>query len=784
MKARSRVSEYNALSSTGYAMRHARTLGSLLFVIAFTSENAAFAQNTSTVDAPQKSTSATTGKQSNAASLSMSASKQQLDEISVTAVTNKLNQEAVSGSRLGLTPLETPASVEVIGAQTMEARGFSQVQDAIDSLPGVTSGGSPADPTGFSMRGFTSDQITMLRNGAYVGPSNMVNRPQNSFNLADVEVLKGPASVIYGQGAVGGIVNVITKEPEFGPTRFDSFASFGRYGTTNIGIGGSTQLSSDSAIRVDISRTSSDGYIKNDNPDSLNLTATGIWNIRDNLSLKVILDYMNDDLPSYYGTPLVPASFATDPLTGVLSSSKGLTVDKRTADKNYNVADGLHEGKYVWPTAILTWQPTDAITISNEAYVFYATRKWANAETYTFLGANNGQVDANGNPIPANVFARDRFHVYHTQHDYSDLLDAKFDYDFLGMKNRTTVGLDFLDIRFRRTSGFPDAQYVDYVDPFNPNQGQYGDYPGDDTQRYSPTYIRNTALLFEDALDISSALKLVTGFRYENLRVDRQYYNTDGSFNATRSFIRSFDPFSYRIGAVYEIAPQFMLYGQWTTATDPPGANIFITSASNLQSLTHSRQGEVGAKGVFFDGRINFTLAVYDIDRRNILVATSNNSVANAGSERSRGVEWSSDFKIDDHLKISANAAYTHARYGVFVDPNSGIDASGNKVPDVPGWTANVWAQYSRVLDTPVDAGLGLRYISSRAGDFANTLTLDSYTLVNTYLTYHVNANVSVTGRINNLFNKSYISWTDVNYPTEVILGRPRFYSLEVATHF
>ena len=113
-----------------------------------------------------------------------------------------------AASRLGLSLFETPATIEVLDSSTMQARGYKQVTDAVQSLPGVVSGESPAAPSTFSMRGFTRSQITILRDGLWVGPANMVMRPQNTFNLDRIEVLRGPNSVLHGQGAVAGTVNV------------------------------------------------------------------------------------------------------------------------------------------------------------------------------------------------------------------------------------------------------------------------------------------------------------------------------------------------------------------------------------------------------------------------------------------------------------------------------------------------------------------------------------------------------------------------------------------------
>src|SRR3984893_11775603 len=161
---------------------------------------------------PTRMRLAQAGQQSHAGGDAQTPQSSTLETITVTAAkVRALDQFTPTGSRLGLTALETPGSLDVIDSDEMLGRGFNSVEEAADSLPGVTSGGSPGDLEQFSMRGFTGDQILSLYNGLYIGPANITNRPQNTFNLESVEILKGPASVLYGQGAVAGAVNVVSK---------------------------------------------------------------------------------------------------------------------------------------------------------------------------------------------------------------------------------------------------------------------------------------------------------------------------------------------------------------------------------------------------------------------------------------------------------------------------------------------------------------------------------------------------------------------------------------------
>src|SRR5258708_32470749 len=108
------------------------------------------------------------------------------------------------------------------------------------------------------MRGCTGNQITLLRNGHCIGAANMTTRDQNSFDVGSVEILKGPASVLYGQGAIAGAINVVDKAPSFGTPQIEGLATSGSYNTTNVGIGGTAHAAELISIPADCSRTATE----------------------------------------------------------------------------------------------------------------------------------------------------------------------------------------------------------------------------------------------------------------------------------------------------------------------------------------------------------------------------------------------------------------------------------------------------------------------------------------------------------------------------------------------
>src|ERR1700692_3288765 len=360
----------------------------------------------------------------------------ELQTVTVTAAKiRSLEQFTPTGSRLGLNEQELPASLDVIDNDEMIGRGLFNVQEAADSQPGVTSGGSPGDQSQFSMRGFTGNQITVLRNGLYIGPSNMTTRDQNSFNVGSVEILKGPASVLYGQGAIAGALNVGDKAPSFATPQIEGLATSGSYGTTNVGIGGTTHVGDTFAIRADFSRTATEGYVRNPS-NTTEATVTALWRPSSTLDLQLTVDWLEDNPSNYYGTPLVPASFATQPLNGVISSSTGLALDRRMEFVNYNVSDSYIHSQQVWPQLLLKWTPNQNLTLQNFTYYFHAHREWDNAETYSFT-----TVDLTGAPLPSPQINRDRFYVFHKQDLIGDQGSATYKSTIFGMANKVVGGL-------------------------------------------------------------------------------------------------------------------------------------------------------------------------------------------------------------------------------------------------------------------------------------------------------------------------------------------------------
>lgn len=675
-----------------------------------------------------------------------------------------------TGSRLGLTPFETPSTIDVIDSGTITIRGLKSVTEATESLPGVLSGEAPGEPSSFSMRGFQQNQITILRDGLRAGPHNMTMRPQNTFNLDRVELLKGPSSVLFGEGAVAGTVNMVTKKPVLGrDTSMEALLSYGRYNTREVGFGIGGSFSEKAAYRLDIDDFASDGWVDRADSRSTNVTAALLFAVTDDFSLMLTGDYLDDDLPAYWGTPYVTEAFAGDnAMRDVISSVDGRAIDRRTRYVNYNVADDVSESDHFWGRAIADWRISDAVTLRNQFYYFTADRRWINSEQYLF------------NPT-TELIDRDRFFVLHDQDLWGNRVDLTFRHELGGMANTFLIGADYSDLDFVRSRGFPDG---DSVDVFDPVPGSFG--PLD--KRVSPTTMETVAVFMENNLDVTDAFNVVVGMRYDTIDLDRRNFNVDGSFNPDTSFTDTYTPFSWRVGAVYELAPQFVIYGQYSVAQDPPSSSsLFLVNAGSNFDLSEASQWEVGLKTQLerADGKrpTELTLSIYDISRDDILTQISPTEVSNIGNQKSRGAEVSVAFDVTGKWRIGGNASYIDAEFGDFVDPDFGIDASGNTPPNVPEWLVNLWTSVSDIGGLPLEVGAGLRYVDDRFANTSNAVQLLDYTTLDAFAAYRI-GKARLMARVRNLTDEEYSPWADVFYPNQIVLASPRTYEVSLYARF
>ena len=675
-----------------------------------------------------------------------------------------LEQAIKTANPFELTGMQLPLSVEVINSSTMRARGLTTVTEAAEHLVGVISGESPAEPSSFSMRGFIRDSVIVLRDGIRLGPASMTMRPHNTFNLQQVEIIKGPASLHFAPPTASGIINMITKKPVIGQESItELFGAYSRFESSQWGIGRSGPAGENLAYRLDINRAMSSGWVDDTESHSLNITASMLWQVSSSLDLMLSFDYLDDDLPAYWGTPLVPAFFSREPISGIITTDNGSVLDQQLRFKNYNIADQRSDSEHLWSKIIADWQPNNTVKVKNTLFHFTADRAWKNAESYVF------------NPETF-LIDRDRFFVFHDHEFYGNQLDINLEFLLGETEHKLSLGLDYARTEFERARGFPDG---DSVDPYLPAAGLFG--PLD--KRLSPTRIDEFAVLAEDTIFLNDNWHVSFGLRKDFIDTTRDNFDENGDFISSDSFKRTFKPTSYRLASSYQLTDNVSVYGQFSTGHDPVGSNIYLVNANENFDFTDISQYELGVKALAGDGQIEMTSAIYKTKRENILLLLTHDTVGNSGSQVAKGIEFATSVRLTENSRLGGNFAYIRAKYEDYMDPDFGVDASGNTPPNVPKWVANAWFSINNIAGQPLELGGGVRYIGKRQTNFANTVALEDYVVVNAFAAYTMdNVRISVNAR--NILDEEYAPWGDIFYPNQIGIAPPRSVELSFQTKF
>jgi iron complex outermembrane receptor protein len=382
-----------------------------------------------------------------------------------TGGTGSLHLEEVSqsASRLGVSIREIPASVEVVDQTLMQERGLRTISESVQGATGLSVGDSPGNPVNFSMRGFTNNQLRLLYDGLLLGPAQMTSRPRDTWNLDRIEVLKGPASVLYGEGALGGAINFVTKRPfREDHVVTDALLSIGSFNTLRTALGSGGPLGSNKLhYRVDLSYQSADhsAGVQRSPYTYWNLTSALLYDAAPTLAFELSFDVTHDRSVPYWGTPLMPGGFSdSSAINGVVTTNDGRTIDGRILRQNFNVVDADMSATTYWTKFKTNWQPANTIELRNQAYYYWAERNWQNAETYQF---NPG----------TQLIDRDRFFVQHDQYIVGDRLEAQIKERLFEHGNRFVIGVEFSHLHLNRPSFFGGG---DSIDPLAIPSGSFG----------------------------------------------------------------------------------------------------------------------------------------------------------------------------------------------------------------------------------------------------------------------------------------------------------------------
>ena len=691
----------------------------------------------------------------------------------------KLDEPAEAGSRLPLTIRETPASIEVLTQDDLQVRGLRTARETFADVVGAIAGNVPGNPAVVSLRGFTGNTVSILQDGVRVSTSTVVQRDLNTWHYDRIEVLKGPASVLHGEGALAGVINKVTRKPMLEETHLDTLLAVGSFDTVFAAGGFNLPLTSRVAVRADASYRRSESLydVENNESFSAGLTASVLWRATDRVSVLVAVDHFEDRTDStYQGLPLIPASFALRP-TEAVRSDQGLVADRALRRRNYNPQGGFSGADETTVRSRIDWAVSDGWTVAIDLIGYTADRAFVLADNATFVPPTIA--------FPNGSF-RQTFQDFRHDHQFANARAlVGNDRVIAGLRNRFSLGVernatDFVSLRQTAPVSALPAVDVRAPTPF-PLPASANVFTAGNVIFNSK--LDQTSVFAEDALNLTPGWLLVGGVRWDHIDLDRAtIQNVGGAVDRNRP---TFDPVSWRAGTTFDVTPEVTLYGQVTTAVSPVSSILLASVANSRFRLTKGRAFEAGVKASGWGGRAGLTAAAYRIEQRDILTRDPNNPAltVQGGRQSSQGAELSAVLVPVPALRLSGGVSYTDAQFDELTEVVGGqrFDRRGNRPVNVPSTTLNATALYT--LAERVTIGGFLRHAGGFYTDNANAIRVAGHTVLDASLSLPVAAQATLTLRGRNLTDAFYGEYS--GYPsTNVYIAAPRSFELSLATRF
>ncbi len=632
----------------------------------------------------------------------------------------QLDAPATGGTRLDIPVRELPASLSILTQDLMQERGVTNATDATELSPGVTTFVDSGSIPGINLRGFssTSGAVSVTRDGIRQNTVPQAGRPLDAFLLERVEVLRGPASLMTGEGATGASINYVTKEPRR-IFEVDTLASVGSFDKYRFGLGLSVPFSRTLVGRADYSKADGGGYVERTGDGMQSGLGSLRWTPRPAVSLKGSVVWTSDNIRSYYGTPIIDGA-----------------IDPRTRFLNYNMRDNRNE-------ATNNFYRVDADflvggwTIHNGTFAATQDVEWRNFENAQFVPASR-QVQV-GSYFLAK---RDDLLV-------GNQLDARRTGRLFGHDATLVAGYLFQSNDQDRYTGGTLPNQNRLVDPFEPAAIFDPGFPF----VYDRTVKVKTNTLFGEAqVALHDKFKIVTGLRWERFQVDRNQV-------ATAFVSQQYYPATGRVGAVYLPTPQVVLYGSYSRAVEPVTPLVSITGANMDFSLQPSRQVEIGTKSTVLSGHVDVTAAYFQINKKNILTSSIVDNVRitqQIGEQRSRGVEVALSSRPFHGFQLMGDISVLGNTYLEF-NENLGTGIVSRAGATVPQFASTLWNITPMQRVGPVTVLATVRRVGDRWRNTANTLKLDPYTTVQLGISTLAYRGMRVTLTVRNLTDELYI---------------------------
>ncbi|WP_296269864.1 TonB-dependent siderophore receptor [Pseudomonas sp. UBA6323] len=637
------------------------------------------------------------------------------------------------------TPIhEIPQSISVVPAQVVQDIGAVRLEDALDYAGGVERGNNFGGQglTEFLIRGFNSQEF--YRNGFAVN-RGYPNMPDAS-TIERIEVLRGPAAMLYGRSDPGGTFNIVSKQPQAKRrTVLGSQVNSEGLRRGTLDTTGALDEQAAFTYRLNLVAEGGDSFRDDVESERYNVAPVLHWQLNEDTAVTLEGDYLHNRHPLDRGVTRYANQQGKLPRDRFLGEEAAGKLTNANATTQLRIEHLLND----------SWTLRGGVQYLDGELSGGAVENNSNA--YRGLAAGSSVVGRNYNERWLNW------------NDVNAQANAEGNFDLGGFAHTLLVGVEYdkfnynsLIIRSPGGNAYP-------IDLYNPVHGQ--PLPGlvSPPTTHDAETLKSYAFYLQDQIALTERLKAQVGARIE--RFEQSYVN---KLNRSGSWDQAHNAVSPRFGLIYDLTDELAVFANTSRSFKPNrGADRLGNAFDPEEGVAH----EVGIKYDMADRDLSLTAAAFHIVKENVLTddpVDTSRKIA-AGEVRSRGFDINLAGNITPQWRVIGGYAYVDAEV---TESTSATMPVGSRLANVPRHSFNLLDTYE--FDggplAGLGLGIGLKYVSERQGQTSNdTFDMDGYGLVDLLAYYPLTENVRLNLNLNNVFDKHYEerAWNVWSYPGE-----------------
>lgn len=641
-----------------------------------------------------------------------------------------LVKQSKIGTKTEIDMMDLPQSVQILNERLIIDQAARNITHLYRDVAGV----SEFSYSGVTFRGFR-DSGNVFYDGVRGDPYSGFSVPQ-LFNVQRVEVLKGPVAALYGGGEPGGMINYVTKKPQFDPLNVATL-TIGNYDLRGGFLESRGGLTDSVAYRIGGYYEDQDDFRNNADARNIELAGGLLFALGASTELVATFDLVDQDLGG-------------NRLRGVPVSDDGTFL----VDRSYNSNEASD------------FQNLEALVLQgslehrfNDQLNWATTVRYLDNEREQEYHESRGWVDVNGDGV-ANVddqtIRREFRDQFRANTEVSITTDLAYEFNAAGVGHRLLVGADYHDVdtEYDYLRARYEADGVANLNIFDLNYGVT------DSNTYRLTDLgrdgaksKRFSVYAQDRIPIGERWIIMGGVRWDNFE----------NIDKASGFAFDDSNVALRGGGVFKPSDSTSLYLNYSESFNPTAiSNQSAVSDEGSLNPETGRQWELGVKQELLGGRIVTTFAVYDIDKKDIALRNPEDTgpdddipaFFNIGSVGSQGAEFTLVGDLARNWTVTANYAYNDTRVikGVTGQRLRNTFGDGSRFVNAPEHQAGIWTR----VDIPaIDSAVtfGVNYVSEQVS-FSNQR-------VKPFVVYDLGwnsvwNNVEFQVNVKNLFDKSY----------------------------